>query len=54
MGCWVGTKKASPLPRPYPLTSAITTRRLNYRYHRPLRAGHYGRWCRWWLQWDRC
>jgi len=32
----------APLP-----TSAITTRRLNYRYHRPLRAGHYGRLCRW-------
>jgi len=22
------------------------------RYHRPLRAGYYGRWCRWWLQRD--
>ena len=27
-----------------------TTRQRTYRYHRLLRADHYGRWCRWWLQ----
>ena len=27
-----------------------TARQHSYRYHRLLRADHYGRWCRWWLQ----
>jgi len=36
-----------------------TSDRRHYRYHRPLQAGYYGRWCRWcrwrrwWLQWYR-
>ena len=28
----------------------LTARQRNYRYHRPLRAVHYLRWCQWWLQ----